>query len=83
LIGVGPVFSSKTKSFTSLAGLVLVEQIAKEIKLPAFAIGGINGGNVEQVIAAGMSRVAVSAAVAKADNPNAVARDLIGQLANR
>ena len=81
-IGVGPVFSSQTKSFASLAGLRLVEQIAAEIKLPAFAIGGINSRNVEQVIAAGMSRVAVSAAVAKADNPNAVARDLIGQLAN-
>ena len=37
---------------------------------------------VEQVIAAGVSRVAVSAAVAKADNPNAVARALINQLAN-
>ena len=81
-IGVGPVFSSKTKSFSSLAGLELVEQVAAEIKLPVFAIGGINEENVVKVIAAGISRVAVSAAVAKAEDPNAVAQKFAEQLAN-
>ena len=80
-IGVGPVFPSTTKSFPAVAGLGLVEQVAAEIKLPAFAIGGIHGQNIEQVIAAGISRVAVSAAVTKTENPNAVARELIDRLA--
>src|SRR5207244_2916050 len=50
-IGVGPVFSSGTKSFGALAGLEFVRQVSAEISLPAFAIGGIDAQNVEQVIA--------------------------------
>ncbi len=80
-IGVGPVFPSKTKSFKAPVGLELVEQVAKEIQLPAFAIGGINLENVGQVVDAGMTRVAVSAAVAKATDPSAAVASLLAKLA--
>lgn len=75
-IGVGPVFESKTKHFDSHVGLALVRQVANEIQLPAFAIGGIDRTNVGEVVAAGSRRIAVSAAVAAALNP----RDEIDQL---
>lgn len=67
-IGVGPVFESQTKSFDEFVGLELVGSVASEIQLPAFAIGGINTTNVRQVVDAGLSRVAVSSAVAHADS---------------
>ena len=51
-----------------------------EIRLPAFAIGGINRENLQQVLAAGFRRVAVSSAVAGAADPAAVARELLALL---
>ena len=79
-IGVGPVFPSSTKSFDSHVGLELVEHVAKEIKLPAFAIGGISADTIARVTATGLRRVAVSAAVADADDPAQAAATLKGML---
>ncbi len=62
-IGVGPVFKSGTKTFVSFVGPELLRQVAAEILLPAFAIGGITLDNVDQVTATGFARVAVSAGV--------------------
>jgi thiamine-phosphate pyrophosphorylase len=81
-LGVGPVFSSSTKDFLQLAGLDFVRAVAAEIRLPWFAIGGIGPGNLEQVLTAGASRVAVSAAVAQAGDPAAVAKSLLERLGN-
>jgi thiamine-phosphate pyrophosphorylase len=75
-IGVGPTFPSTTKSFEVLAGLELVRAAVAETSLPAFALGGIGPENVGQVVAAGCRRVAVSAAIAGADDPEPVARTL-------
>lgn len=75
-IGVGPTFPSSTKTFTAFTGLELLRQVAASIRLPAFAIGGINLENVDQVLNAGMSRIAVSAAVTQATDPRGEARQL-------
>ena len=79
-IGVGPVFPSKTKQFDQFAGLEFVRQIADEITLPAFAIGGIQLDNVAQVVAAGARRIAVSSAVSSAPDAEQMSRDLLSQL---
>ena len=79
-IGVGPVFPTKTKSFATYAGLEFVRQVAAEIRLPAFSIGGISAANIESVRAAGASRVAVSSAVCCAEDPEAAARTLVESL---
>ncbi|EAQ79855.1 thiamine phosphate synthase [Blastopirellula marina] len=72
-IGVGPTFPSQTKSFDQFPGLDLVRQVAGEIRLPAFAIGGITLENIGQVVEAGLSRVAVSGAIAGANDPREAA----------
>jgi thiamine-phosphate pyrophosphorylase len=79
-LGVGPVFASATKSFDSLAGLEFVRQVAAEISLPWFAIGGINAENIASVVAAGASRIAVSRAILGSEDPSAAARTLREQL---
>ncbi len=79
-IGVGPTFPSTTKSFQSFTGVDLLRAVAKEIGLPAFAIGGIDASNVDQVLAAGVGRVAVSGAISSAVNPAAAAGELIAKL---
>jgi thiamine-phosphate pyrophosphorylase len=80
-IGVGPTFPSGTKEFTTeLAGLELVRQVAAETTLPAFVIGGINRETVAAAGAAGARRVAVSQALAQADDPRAAAAELLRAL---
>lgn len=73
-IGVGPVFHSSTKKFDSLMGLEFVKQVADEIQLPAFAIGGIDLANVDRVLQAGLGRVAIGGAIIRSDRPIEAAR---------
>lgn len=75
-IGIGPTFPSGTKTFEKFPGVKLLSEVADEITLPGFAIGGIDLGNVEQVAKAGIRRVAVSGCVTKAEDPLSVLRNL-------
>jgi thiamine-phosphate pyrophosphorylase len=75
-IGVGPVNETPTKPGRPAVGLELVQYAAVNAALPFFAIGGISAANVEQVHAAGASRVAVVRALTDAADPEAVAREL-------
>jgi thiamine-phosphate pyrophosphorylase len=79
-LGAGPTFPSSTKSFEDFAGLHYLRQVAAEIRLPAFAIGGISPKNVGVVMAAGISRIAVGAAVTAAEKPACAAKKLLDML---
>jgi thiamine-phosphate pyrophosphorylase len=79
-IGVGPVFQTTTKQFDAFAGLEFVKQVAAEIRLPFYAIGGINRDNIDSVIAAGAERVAVSGAICNAADPFEAASELRSRL---
>lgn len=71
-IGVGPTFPSKTKCFSEFKGTELLDQVAKEISIPAYAIGGINLENVQKTIDTGFRRIAVSNAIHSAESPSEV-----------
>jgi thiamine-phosphate pyrophosphorylase len=75
-VGIGPTFPSSTKGFDHYPGLEFVRAATAETTLPAFALGGIGPGNVAEVVAAGARRVAVSAAVCGAEEPERAARSL-------
>ena len=79
-IGVGPTFPSGTKHFEDFPGVELLRAVAAEIRLPAFAIGGITGENLGEVLATGFRRVAISGAVTAAADPGAAARGMLAQL---
>lgn len=79
-LGVGPCFATSTKSFEQLAGLEFVRQVAAEITLPWFAIGGISAANVAAVQAAGATRIAVSSAVCSSPTPGRAAEELLERL---
>ncbi|MEX2113203.1 MAG: thiamine phosphate synthase [Pirellulales bacterium] len=72
-IGVGPTFPSGTKHFANYPGTDLLRAVAAEIRLPAFAIGGVTLENIGQVLATGISRVAVSGAIVGAVDSAAAA----------
>lgn len=75
-IGCGPTFPSGTKRFEEFPGVEFLRQVARQIALPAFAIGGITLDNLPEVISANFGRIAVSGAVTQADDPAAAARTL-------
>ena len=73
-VGVGPTFASPTKTFAEFPGIAYVREAAQATSRVAFAIGGITLDNVDQVLAAGATRVAVSAALCGADDPRRAAQ---------
>lgn len=67
-IGVGPVFSTPTKPGAKPVGVELVREVAAQVQVPFFAIGGITLKNVDEVLEAGATRVAVVSAILKSPN---------------
>jgi thiamine-phosphate pyrophosphorylase len=75
-IGVGPVYATPTKEGRPAVGLELVRYAAEHARMPWFAIGGIDTGNVADVVGAGATRIAVVRAIGDADDPERAAREL-------
>jgi len=76
-LGIGPVFQTPTKPNYKVAGLEYVEWANKNsIDKPFFAIGGINETNVDKVINAGASKIAVVRAIMSSENPRQSAEEI-------
>jgi thiamine-phosphate pyrophosphorylase len=82
-IGVGPVHETPTKPGRPAVGLGLVRHAAAHARLPFFAIGGIDAGNVSAAAAAGAERVAVVRAIVESTEPQLTARQLRSALLER
>ncbi|MFG3049760.1 thiamine phosphate synthase [Kitasatospora sp. NPDC048239] len=77
----GPVWPTPTKPGRHAPGLGLVSYAARQTTdRPWFAIGGIDLGNLDEVLAAGASRVVVVRAITGADDPQAAAAELSRRL---
>ena len=83
LIGVGPVHATPTKAGRPAVGLELVRYAAAHARMPWFAIGGIDEGNVAAVLGAGATRVSVMRAIAEAADPRGAAHRLRETLETR
>jgi thiamine-phosphate pyrophosphorylase len=75
-VGVGPVYATPTKEGRPAVGLDLVRYAAGHARMPWFAIGGIDAGNVADVVGAGATRIAVVRAIGDAEDPERAAREL-------
>lgn len=62
-VGVGPVFFTTTKEIEEPRGFSLLLSVIGKLRIPIFAIGGINLNNLEQVLNTGIRKVAVSSAI--------------------
>lgn len=79
-IGVGPIYETPTKAGKVAAGLEYVRYVAQQATVPWFAIGGIDPGNLNDVLSAGAERVAVVRAVMQAEQPTLVTQYFLSQL---
>ncbi|MEK2472844.1 thiamine phosphate synthase [Streptomyces noursei] len=73
----GPCWPTPTKPGRHAPGLDLVRYAAaRNPERPWFAIGGIDAGNLDEVLAAGARRVVVVRAITEAEDPGAAATEL-------
>jgi thiamine-phosphate pyrophosphorylase len=77
-IGCGAVFSTSTKDVGGeQIGAARVAEVARAVRIPVFAIGGITLDNVAQLSGSGAAGVAVVGAVMAADDPVEAVRRLL------
>ena len=76
-IGMGPVFTTPTKPGRPSVGLEYAKWVSENIKIPAFAIGGIDLTNVQDVINAGAKKIAVVRAIINSDSPERAAQEFL------
>lgn len=77
----GPCWPTPTKPGRPAPGLSLVRYAASlATDRPWFAIGGIDGGNLDAVLEAGARRIVVVRALTEAADPRAAAEDLTRRL---
>jgi thiamine-phosphate pyrophosphorylase len=78
-LGVGPVFSTLTKTDTSAElGVDGLADLCRRTEMPCVAIGGIHASNVAAVRASGVQGVAVVSEICTASDPAAAAAALGG-----
>jgi thiamine-phosphate pyrophosphorylase len=79
-ISVGPIWETPTKEGRPGTGLELIREAAGIATVPWFAIGGIDPGNVSDVVEAGARRICVVRAIRDADDPAEAASALVRPL---
>jgi thiamine-phosphate pyrophosphorylase len=80
-VAVGAIFPTAGKDVTRAASVERLREVKAAVKVPVVAIGGIDEGNVDQVIAAGADAAAVISTVCLADDVEAAARRLASRFA--
>lgn len=76
-VGVGSIFATKTKSDAKQClGLDAVYRIKQVVDVPVVAIGGINRGNIQDVMRAGADSAAVVSAIMGAPDIRVAAHEL-------
>ncbi len=68
-IAIGPIYKTPTKKDTPAIGEELLAKLSTKIRIPVFAIGGINRKNLPKIQRKGIKRIAVYRAITKAKNP--------------
>lgn len=81
-LGCGPVFPSQTKSFDHFPGVDFLTNVAAEVAIPCFAIGGIEQANLQQVMETGFKRIAVAGALNRSADIVKSARSLKDRIMN-
>lgn len=73
-LAVGPVYATGTKPDATPVTLKYVRWASENVSIPWFAIGGINLDNVDEVVAAGASRICVVSAILNSEDIEATCR---------
>ena len=75
-VNIGPIFPTATKPQAVALGVEAISRLAPYLRIPWSTMGGINQGNIAQVVARGARHPAVMSAVTAAPDISAAARAL-------
>ena len=76
-IGIGAIFNTSTKPDAKQGvGIGAIYEIRQAVDIPIVAIGGINRGNIQDVVRAGADAAAVVSAVVAQDDIRSAAHEL-------
>jgi thiamine-phosphate pyrophosphorylase len=76
-IGFGSVFGTSTKAVDAVYGVEKLAMVKKSVSIPVIAIGGINHGNIRDVMQAGADGAAVISAVLSAADIKLAAGEML------
>ena len=62
-IAIGPIYPTKTKDYEPSVGIEVIREISGAVNIPFIAIGAITIDNLDEVLKAGASRIAVCSAI--------------------
>ncbi len=62
-IAIGPIYPTKTKEYEPSIGIEIIQEISGAVNIPFIAIGAITLKNLDEVLKAGASRVAICSAI--------------------
>ena len=79
-VAIGPVYRTDTKPTAKPVTLEYVRWATEHVRIPWFAIGGINLKTIDEVISAGAKRVCVVSAILNAPDAKAACREFKGRL---
>ena len=72
-VNIGPIFPTATKPNAVFLGVEAIPRITPHLRIPWSTMGGINQGNIAQVVARGARHPAVMSAVTAASDVSAAA----------
>jgi len=62
-VAIGPIYPTKTKDYEPSVGIEIIREISGAVNIPFIAIGAITLDNLDEVLKAGASRIAVCSAI--------------------
>jgi len=79
-IAVGSIYPTTHKETATVVGLERLRQIRKAVTLSLVAIGGITKDNLDEIMAAGASSVAIIGAILQAENIEQATQKIVARL---
>ncbi|MGN0677914.1 MAG: thiamine phosphate synthase [Ruminococcus sp.] len=79
-ITAGHVFETQCKAGLAPRGTDFIREICQNVKIPVYAIGGINSGNVKLLKNTGISGICVMSSLMKSENPEILIENLRANL---
>ncbi len=78
-VGMGPMFYTTTKKIEAVKGVKLLRGVLNRVRIPCFAIGGINLNNLGLILESGCDKIVVGSAILKSRDVTATCHKFLNR----